>query len=91
MVSRDSCRFSKGCFARIGPATPFNTSGSHSGGGEHFAFGDAKRGAFGFVGAGKELTFQGIEAVGGGEEAIAIVVTHDDAHGLRADFDDEIV
>ena len=43
---------------------------------------------FGLARVAEEPAFQRIEAVGGGEEAKALGVAHDDSGGLRADLDD---
>ena len=52
------------------------------------AAGQTNRRALGFPRVAKQLAFQPIEPVGGGEEAIASGIPHDDSRRLRRDFDD---
>jgi hypothetical protein len=54
----------------------------------HAAGHEAAGRVLGLAGAAKQLAFQRIETVGGGEKSIAVRVAHHDSRRLRSNFDD---
>src|ERR1700681_1046472 len=58
------------------------------GGQRHAAGHEASGRELGLPGVAKQLAFQWIEAVGGGEKPIAVRVSHHDSRRLRSNFDD---
>src|SRR6266851_2255089 len=54
----------------------------------HAAGHEAAGRALGLAGVAKQLAFQRIETVGGGEKPIAVLVSHHDSRRLRSNFDD---
>lgn len=52
------------------------------------AIGEAAGRPLRFARVAKQLAFQRIEAVGGGEETKTVRIAHDDSRGFRSNFDD---